>query len=84
MKLRHGRESQVSTEHYWRQAGTTGRAHLVRRMAHPLGHYPATISECGVVRGAVWVSEDKAARCGLCRRLVELAATRGAPLVVVT
>jgi hypothetical protein len=72
----------VSAEHYWRRAGTTGRAHLVRRMTHPLGHYPSTISECGVVRLAAWVPEGAATRCGLCRRLVALAAKRGAPMVV--
>lgn len=74
----------MSATYYWRQAGTTRRAHLVMRMRHPLGYRPAHISECGVVRGAAWLPEGEAVRCGLCRRLVELAAKRGAALEVVT
>jgi hypothetical protein len=66
----------MAAHYYWRQAGTTGRAHLVRRLNHrpdpsgPVcGSYAAPISECGMVRDAAWVPAGRATRCGLCRRL---------------
>jgi hypothetical protein len=37
------------------------------------GSYAASVSECGLVRDAVWILETPASqRCGLCRRLEKL------------
>lgn len=70
-----------SLRHVWRQAGTTGRAHLVAVLPSPLGSYLASMSACGMVRHAAWVPERDATRCGLCRRLARQAEARGAPMV---
>lgn len=72
----------MSLRHDWRQAGTTGRAHLVARLQRERGFAYAHLSVCGTVRLAAWVPEGDAARCGLCRRLAEQARRRGQDLEV--
>jgi len=67
----------VTLIHDWRQAGTTGRAHLTARMEHPLGFFHASMSACGMVRRAAWVPEGDSVRCGLCVRLAKQAEARG-------
>lgn len=70
----------TAARYCWRQAGVTGRAHLVRCLDYrpvpsgPVyGSYAASVSECGLVRDAVWILETPASqRCGLCRRLEKL------------
>lgn len=74
----------MTLRHDWRQAGTTGRAHLVARL--PLlrparGFRRASMSACGMVRLAAWVPEGEAVRCGLCRRLEQRAQARGTSLL---
>lgn len=56
----------------WRQAGSTGRAHL----APWQGRRHEGLSACGMVRHAAWMPEGEAVRCGLCRRLQEQARRR--------
>lgn len=73
----------MTLRHDWRQAGTTGRAHLVARLTWPSGRTSlAKASACGVVRFAAWGPEGDATRCGLCRRLAEQARRRGQDLEV--
>ena len=72
----------MSLRHDWRQAGTTGRAHLVARLQRERGFTYASMSACGMVRLAAWVPEGNATRCGLCRRLAEQARRRGQDLEV--
>jgi hypothetical protein len=70
----------MTTRCYWRQAGTTGRAHLVQQLDYrpvpsgPVcGSYAAPISECGTVRDAAWAPVTSTSqRCGLCRRIEKL------------
>ena len=72
----------MTLRHDWRQAGTTGRAHLVARLQRERGFAYARLSACGVVRLAAWMPEGDATRCGLCRRLAEQARRRGQDLEV--
>jgi spermidine synthase len=68
----------------WRQVGSTGRAHLFAWLPSPTRDVLAGMSECGVVRPPLaHMPVNKATRCGLCRRLVELAEKRGQPMEVV-
>lgn len=72
----------MSLRHDWRQAGTTGRAHLVARLPREWGLAYARLSYCGVMRTDAWMPEGDATRCGLCRRLAEQARRRGQDLEV--
>lgn len=71
----------MSLRYDWRQAGTTGRAHLVARLRER-GFAYARLSYCGVMRTDAWMPEGDATRCGLCRRLAAQARRRGQDLEV--
>lgn len=57
----------ATLEAFWRQAGSTGRSHLVMLRTNGLF---VDRSVCGNIRRAAWLPETpKVSRCGSCRRI---------------